>query len=187
MNTPSKFNILETSIYGVFQISRKPLSDQRGFLERLFCMSDLELLVGNRKIVQINRTLSKDVGLIRGLHYQIAPFAESKFVMCLSGRVFDIALDIRKNSPTFLNHLSVELSPDQNNILFIPEGFAHGFQTLSPNTEMLYFHTAQYNPQFERGINATDPRLEINWPLPTAHRSPRDLSHPMLNSDFEGF
>lgn len=137
-------------------------------------------------LAQINHSLTRKKGAVRGLHYQHPPHAESKLVMCLRGRAFDVAVDLRPDSPTFLTWHSVELSPGNRNAFSIPEGCAHGFQALEENTELLYLHTEYYTPPSEGGLNPTDPRLGIAWPLPITEISERDRSHPVLGPDFPG-
>ena len=182
----NRFEIRCTSIEGLHVLQRKLLGDSRGYLERLFCGEELQALTSGKHIVQINHTLSGSHGTVRGMHFQLPPYAEIKFVCCLRGEVFDVAVDLRHNSPTFLRWHAELLSADNHKTLVIPEGFAHGFQTLTDDCEMLYFHTAVYQPDAEQGVNAQDPRLAIQWPLPVAGLSPRDTVHPMLDDDFTG-
>ena len=182
----SRFDIVETPIAGLRIVQRKPLGDSRGHLERLFCANELEILTRAKPIVQINHPLTAARGTVRGLHFQHPPHAEIKFVSCLRGEVFDVAVDLRDSSPTFLHWHAEVLSADNHRSLVLPEGFAHGFQTLSDNCEMLYFHTAAYNAEAEAGLNVQDPRLAIEWPLPVAKLSPRDAGFPPLNDDFSG-
>jgi dTDP-4-dehydrorhamnose 3,5-epimerase len=120
------------------------------------------------------------------MHFQHPPHAETKLVSCLRGEVFDVAVDLRHNSPTFLRWHAERLSADNHKTLVIPEGFAHGFQTLTDDCEMLYFHTAAYQPGAEGGLNAQDPRLAIEWPLPVVGLSPRDAVYQFLGEDFSG-
>ena len=181
-----RFDIIETPLQGLQLIQRKPLGDSRGYLERLFCQSDLAELLHGKIIVQINHTLTEKIGTIRGLHFQHPPYAETKFVMCLKGEVYDVAVDVRACSPTFLQWHGEILSAANHKTLFIPEGFAHGFQTLTDDCEMLYFHTAPYHSHAEAALNALDPKLAIAWPLPVIEQSTRDKEHPMINPDFHG-
>jgi dTDP-4-dehydrorhamnose 3,5-epimerase len=120
------------------------------------------------------------------MHFQHPPHAETKFVCCLRGEVFDVAVDLRRGSPTFLLWYAEILSADNHKTLVIPEGFAHGFQTLTKDCEMLYFHTAAYQAGSEGGLNTQDPRLAIQWPLDITEQSARDMAHPMLEQDFKG-
>jgi dTDP-4-dehydrorhamnose 3,5-epimerase len=182
----TRFEILDTPLSGLRVLQRKPIGDRRGYLERLFCIEELQALAPGRYIAQINHTLTASRGTVRGMHFQRPPHAEIKFVSCLRGEVFDVAVDLRDNSPTFLRWHAEVLSSDNHKTLVIPEGVAHGFQTLTDDCEMLYFHTAAYHPGAEGGLNAQDPRLAIQWPLPVSGLSPRDASHPLLVGDFTG-
>jgi dTDP-4-dehydrorhamnose 3,5-epimerase len=181
-----RFDICATPIAGLHVLQRKPIGDRRGYLERLFCADDLQALVPNRQILQVNHTLTATRGTVRGLHFQHPPHAETKFVHCLRGEVFDVAVDLRRGSPTFLQWHAELLGADNHKTFVIPEGFAHGFQTLSDDCEMLYFHTATYHPDAEGGLNAQDPRFAVSWPLPVSGLSPRDAAHPMLDEKFMG-
>lgn len=182
----TRFDILDTPLAGLQLLRRKPVGDSRGYLERLYCGEELQALAPGKPIVQINRTLTASRGTVRGLHFQRPPHAEIKFVSCLHGEVFDVAVDLRENSPTFLHWHAEVLSAENHNTLVIPEGFAHGFQTLTDHCEMLYFHTHAYHPDAEGGLNAQDPRLAIQWPLPLAGVSPRDVGHAYLDEKFCG-
>lgn len=175
-----------TPIAGVAVIESRPFRDDRGAFARLFCDNALHPVHAARPIVQINHSLTRQAGALRGLHYQEPPHAEGKWVRCLAGRVWDVAVDLRAGSPTFLQHFGVELSREAMNAIFIPEGCAHGFQTLEPDCELLYLHTAHYEPRAEAGLRWDDPRLAIDWPLPVAEISARDRAHPLLRPDFEG-
>lgn len=181
-----RFEILETPLSGLRVLQRKPIGDSRGYLERLFCNEELQMLAPAKYIAQINHTLTALRGTVRGMHFQRPPHAEIKFVSCLRGEVFDVAVDLRHNSPTFLRWHAELLSADNHKTLVIPEGFAHGFQTLTDNCEMLYFHTHTYQPGAEGGLNAQDPRLAIQWSLPVGGVSPRDAGHPFLDENFSG-
>jgi dTDP-4-dehydrorhamnose 3,5-epimerase len=181
-----RFDIIATPLQGLQLMQRKPLGDSRGYLERMFCQSDFAELLQEQTIAQINHTLTEKIGTIRGLHFQHPPYAETKFVMCLKGEVYDVAVDVRACSPTFLHWHSEILSATNHKTLLIPEGFAHGFQTLTDDCEMLYFHTAEYQSNSEAALNALDPKLAIAWPLPVTEQSTRDKQHPMINPDFHG-
>ena len=182
----SKFTPQQTPIAGLQVIQRRPMGDERGYFERLFCASDLEPFIGDRGIVQINHTLTAKAGTVRGMHFQHPPYAEMKLVSCLRGKVFDVAVDVRKGSPTFLQWHGEILSEENHSTLCIPEGFAHGFQTLTEDCKLIYLHTAAYAPDAEAGLNALDPLLAISWPMPVAERSLRDQHHAMLTSGFSG-
>lgn len=182
----NRFDILDTPLEGLKIIQRKPIGDYRGCLERLFCVEEMKALVLDKSIAQINHTLTARRGTVRGLHYQYPPHAETKFVSCLRGEVFDVAVDLRRDSPTFLHWNAEILSASNHKTFAIQEGFAHGFQTLTEECEMLYFHTATYQPGAEGGLNVKDPRLAIQWPLAITELSKRDAAHPMLTRDFQG-
>ncbi|MBW8784964.1 MAG: dTDP-4-dehydrorhamnose 3,5-epimerase [Novosphingobium sp.] len=175
-----------TSIPGVVVVTSTRRSDARGEFARLFDAEVLAEIHGERPIVQVNRSVTRAPGALRGLHFQRAPHAEAKWVRCLRGRVWDVAVDLRRGSPTFLGHAAVELSAERMNALFIPEGCAHGFQVLEPDSELLYLHTAPYVPAAEGGLRWDDPALAIDWPLAVSDISERDRAHPLLSPAFEG-
>jgi len=176
----------QTALQGMSVIESTPFVDNRGAFSRLYCEKELGIIIGQRHIVQINHSCTNSVGAIRGIHYQSSPHAEMKFVRCLKGRVWDVAVDLRKDSPTFLRWCAEELSPENNRMLIIPEGFGHGFQALEPNSELLYLHTNFYAPAYEAGISYNDATLNIKWPIPITDISARDSSHPAITSDFKG-
>ena len=181
----ARFEIRAVDIPGPAVMIRKPIADARGFLERLYCDEELAPLLGDRRVVAINRTLTRKQGTIRGLHFQLPPHAEGKAITCLRGRVFDVAVDLRRGSPTFLRWTTQVLDAAETRTFWIPEGFAHGFQTLTEDCELLYLHTARYQRDAERGLDALDPRIGIAWPLAVSERSDRDSSHPTA-VDFGG-
>ena len=183
---PTRFETMSISIAGLKVIKRRPIGDERGYLERMFCSDELKPITGQRSIVQINHTLTENAGTVRGMHFQHPPQAEMKLVSCLRGEVFDVAVDLRKNSPTFLQWHAEVLTESIHKTFVIPECFAHGFQTLTDDCELLYLHTAAYAPDVEAGLNALDPRLAIAWPMPIAERSMRDQRHAMLTPEFAG-
>jgi dTDP-4-dehydrorhamnose 3,5-epimerase len=178
--------IMNTPLPGLTVVETTPFADHRGAFARLFCERELAPLLGTRHIVQINHSRTAAVGAVRGMHFQHPPHAEMKLVRCLKGRVWDVAVDLRAGSSTFLSWHAEELSPGNARMILIPEGFAHGFQVLESESELLYLHTAFYEPTTEGGISYTDPRLGIPWPLPVQDISLRDASHPLLTADFSG-
>ena len=180
-----RFAIQATGLEGAMVLERKPIADERGYLERLYCESELSGVLGGRSIRQVNRTVTRARGAIRGMHFQRAPDADLKLVHCLGGTVFDVAVDLRQGSPTFGRWHSVELSGDAHRTFLIPEGFGHGFQTLSENCEMLYFHTAPYVREAEGGVSPFDPLFGIAWPLDVTDISDRDRSHPRVDAGFK--
>lgn len=182
----SRFVIEKTPIDGLRVIQRLPVSDDRGYLERMFCSNEFKHIIGQRSIMQINHTLTKMTGTVRGMHFQYQPHAEMKLVSCLRGEVFDVAVDLRKDSPTFLQWHAEVLTESNHKTFVIPEGFAHGFQILTEDCELLYLHTAAYAPEAEAGLNALDAQLAIEWPLPITDRSLRDQQHFMLTPEFSG-
>lgn len=178
--------LFETDIAGVWISQANVHSDHRGTFHRLFCAHEEQQVIGSRRIVQINLSVTHSVGAIRGLHYQKPPMAEMKIVRCLRGRVFDVAVDLRKNSSTFLNWTAVELTPDNRRSFIVADGCAHGFQVLEKNSEVLYLHTAFYSPPDEGAVRFDEPRVGITWPLPPLDLSARDSKHPVLDADFQG-
>jgi dTDP-4-dehydrorhamnose 3,5-epimerase len=181
-----RFEILDTPLDGLKVIQRKPIGDARGRFERLYCSDELQELIHCRSVKQINHTLTARLGTVRGMHFQRPPHAETKFVSCLRGEIFDVAVDIRPESRTFLHWHAEVLSADNHRTLLIPEGFAHGFQTLADNCELLYFHTAAYQPEAEGGLHPQDSRLAVAWPLHVSQLSSRDATRPQLTEDFAG-
>ena len=182
----ARFNVIETAMTGLRVLQRKPLGDSRGYLERMYCNEELAALMPDRTIMQINHTLTGRRGTVRGMHYQRPPHAETKFISCLRGEVFDVAVDLRHDSPTFLRWHAEVLSAENHRTLVVPEGFAHGFQTLTEDCELLYLHTAAFAADSEGALNANDPRLAIVWPQPISDWSARDAGHPILDDEFLG-
>lgn len=183
----SRFEIEPTPLAGLARVRRQPLGDRRGWFERLYCSEELAAAAGQPFLpVQINRSFTAARGVVRGLHFQHPPHAEIKLVSCLRGEVFDVAVDLRAGSPTFLHWYGTRLSADNRVSLLIPQGFAHGFQTLAEDCELLYLHSAAYAPQAEGGIHPEEARIGIAWPLPVMELSARDAAHPALAGDFAG-
>ncbi len=178
--------ISQTPIPGVVVVQTEPYSDQRGSFARFYCQDELREIIAERTIVQINHSFTRTAGAVRGLHYQQSPHAEMKLVRCLEGRVWDVVVDLRAGSPTFLGWHAEELSKGNQRMLVIPEGCAHGFQVLDEDSELLYLHTACYVSSAEAGLQPTDPKLAIDWPLPVQDLSDRDRNHPLLTAEFEG-
>jgi dTDP-4-dehydrorhamnose 3,5-epimerase len=179
-------NINATAIFGVAVVETTRHTDHRGSFARLYCERELAPVIGNRRIVQINHSCTGEVGAVRGMHFQRPPHTEMKLVRCLKGRVWDVALDLRTDSPTFLKWHAEELTLENTRMLVIPEGCAHGFQVLEPDSELLYLHTAFYTPEAEGGVRHDDPQIAINWPLAVTDISQRDTEHPLVGSDFQG-
>jgi dTDP-4-dehydrorhamnose 3,5-epimerase len=182
----ARFDLMPTALAGVVVVQRKPIGDARGFLERLYCADEMAELFGERRIAQINRTRTERAGTVRGLHYQRPPHMEAKLVICTVGEVFDVAVDLRRDSPTFLHWHAERLSADNHVSLFIPEGCAHGFQTRVDGCELLYLHSRAHAPDAEAGVAAEDPRLGIKWPHAITVMSERDRAHARLTREFTG-
>lgn len=182
----SRFTCTPLAISGVVALQRQRIGDVRGNLSRLFCADELAAAGWIWSVAQINHTYTARAGTVRGMHYQRPPHVEAKLVTCIRGRVWDVAVDLRAGSPTFLQWCAHELSADNLTALFIPPGCAHGFQALTDDVELLYLHSAAYAPQAEGGLRPTDPSLGITWPLPIAELSARDAGHPLLATLFFG-
>lgn len=167
-------------------VRRGRIEDARGFLSRLYCADEFAAAGLAKPLSQINVTLTRKKGTVRGMHFQRPPHAEAKIVSCLRGEVFDVAIDVRHRSSTFLRWHAEILSSANERALLIPEGFAHGFQALTDDCELLYLHTAAFEPSAEGALNAVDPRLGIAWALDITEMSDRDRRHPMVPVEFEG-
>lgn len=182
----SRFTITDLPLTGLKRVQRQRLGDSRGFLARLFCADELDAADWTQPIAQINHTFTAKRGTVRGMHFQRSPHAEMKLVSCIRGEVWDVAVDLRVGSPTFLHWHAERLSAENGCALLIPEGFAHGFQALTDDVELFYCHSAAYAAQAEGGLNPADPRLGIRWPLAIAELSARDAGHALITADFEG-
>ena len=178
--------IVETDIAGVVAVESAVFQDARGAFSRLFCSRELQTVLGDRVVAQINHSITHRVGAVRGLHYQHRPHAEMKIIRCLKGRVFDVAVDLRRDSPTFLKWTALELTPESRLAFVLPEGCAHGFQVLEEDSELLYLHTSFYAPEAEGAVRFDDPRIGVSWPLDPTDISARDLSHAYLEKNFKG-
>jgi dTDP-4-dehydrorhamnose 3,5-epimerase len=182
----SRFDMLDTPLEGLKLVQRKPISDHRGYFERIYCAEELGSITSAKVIAQVNRTVTELKGTVRGMHFQYPPYSEIKIVSCTQGEIFDVAVDVRQGSPTFLRWHGEVLSGDNHRALVIPEGFAHGFQTMTDKCEMHYLHTRPYSPGSEGGLNPCDSMLAIRWPCGIVDMSDRDRSHKSLTSDFTG-
>jgi dTDP-4-dehydrorhamnose 3,5-epimerase len=175
-----------TPVQGVHVVTSANNRDERGAFMRFYCEQELAPLLGGRHVVQVNHSSTRAVGTVRGLHFQWPPHAETKFVRCLRGRVWDVAVDLRAGSPTFLRWFAHELSPSGADMMVIPEGCAHGFQALETDSELLYLHTNAYEQRAEGALRWDEPLVSVPWPLPVSVVSPRDAAHAHLDSDFDG-
>ena len=181
-------NFVPLSLPDAYAIDLSPRGDERGSYTRLFCANELNHIGLNKPIVNINHSYSRYQGTIRGVHFQYPPDSEIKIVKCIRGAIWDCIVDIRKSSPTFLKWDAVELSADNNKMIYIPEGFAHGFQTLTDNVEIIYCVTAFYAPNNEDGLRFDDPTLKISWPLPPTVVAERSRKHKLITerTNWEG-
>lgn len=182
----TRFEGQETPLAGLTLIRRRRLSDERGFLTRLFCPDELVEYGWHGSVRQLNETGTVHKGTVRGLHFQRPPYAEIKLVTCTRGRILDVAVDLREGSPTFLQHFAVELSEENDASLLIPKGFAHGFQALTDDVRLIYAHSEAYVAEAEGGLHPEDPALAIRWPLPVQRLSARDAAHSSLTPDYLG-
>jgi dTDP-4-dehydrorhamnose 3,5-epimerase len=182
----SQFFISDTSFVGLKIVERKPVGDSRGLFARIFCADQLKDIGWQKPIAQINQAVTKKKGTVRGMHFQLPPNSEIKLVTCLRGEIWDVALDLRKNSPTFLKWHAEKLSAKNCRAFLIPEGFAHGYQTLTDDCELLYLHSAPYKSDSEEGFRPNDPTLEISWPLDFYEISRKDSMQPLISKKFMG-
>lgn len=170
--------LTETPLKGAFLIDLEPYQDDRGFFSRLFCAEEFTAKGLEGKIVQVNNSKSRFAKTLRGLHYQLPPFEETKLVRCIHGSIFDVIVDIRKDSATFGKWFGETLTSENRKMMYVPRGFAHGFITLTPDAEIIYFVSEMYSKTHERGIRYNDPRFHIEWPFEPEIISERDQAHP---------
>ncbi|MCL4111905.1 UNVERIFIED_CONTAM: hypothetical protein GTU68_063557 [Idotea baltica] len=176
----------ETELKGLFVINLEPFQDERGYFSRIFCRREFMDVGIEFDFVQTNHSVTHHKGAIRGMHYQKQPDAEAKLIRCVRGAVLDFAIDLRRGSDTFLKFFGVELSEKNNNMIYIPKGFAHGFQTLEDQATLIYQHSAYYNPLSEGGIHYNDPSVGIDWPLTVTDVSEKDKKHIFIENSFAG-
>jgi dTDP-4-dehydrorhamnose 3,5-epimerase len=176
----------ETILKGSYEIELTPHADSRGWFARTYCVKEFAQIGHNLPWVQLNHSFTSQKGTLRGMHFQHPPFAEIKMLRCIAGAIYDVIIDLRKDSDTFLKWFGIHLSAENKKMLYIPAGFAHGFQTMQDNTELMYHHTEFYTPSAEAGIRYDDPRINIKWPLPVTELSGRDASHTFIDSTFKG-
>jgi len=178
----SRLTVTALPLTGLKRVERRALTDSRGTFARVFCAEELAVAGWLKPVVQINHARTTRRGTVRGMHYQQPPHAEMKLVTCLRGRVFDVAVDLRHGSPTFGRWHAEELCADDGGAMLLPEGFAHGFQALSDDVELLYCHSMAHAPAAEAGVDPLDDRLNIRWPLSVALLSVRDQSLPGMDT-----
>ena len=174
-------NLSSLPLADAYLIDLEKREDNRGFFARYFCEKEFAAQGLESRWVQMNTSLTRQPSSIRGLHFQCSPKAELKLVRCLRGAIWDVIVDIRSNSPTFGQWYGTKLSDRNRSMLYVPKGFAHGFQTLEPNVEMLYFHSEFHSPEHEGGLRFDDPGLAIDWPLPVSNICQRDQRLPLLS------
>lgn len=170
----------ETSVKGAFIIDLEPHTDTRGFFARMFCAREFATHGLSMPIVQANISFTRKRGTIRGFHYTVPPAAEAKLVRCVRGEIYNVIVDLRRDSPTFLRHFAVQLKAENRKALFVPEVVANAFQTLTDDVEIHYLMSEFYLPEVQRGLRYNDPALNITWPLPVSEISERDLQLPLL-------
>ena len=182
----TKFSAVELGIPEIKLISRKKNNDERGWLDKIYSEEVLSGFGWNSDIKQINHTFTNKIGTIRGMHFQYSPKAEIKIVTCLRGEIFDVVVDLRPKSENYLKWISCTLSSNSGHSLLIPKGFAHGFQAMSNDVELLYLHSEEYDQNYEGGVNPFDEKLKIFWPLDVSEISAKDLNRKKIDSDFYG-
>tara|TARA_B100000575_G_C22745963_1_gene445565 strand:- start:49 stop:609 length:561 start_codon:yes stop_codon:yes gene_type:complete len=182
----SSFDFQKTSLPGLTVVKRDRAFDNRGFFSRLFCVSQLTDFGWVGPVEQINYSFTRRCGTVRGMHCQTAPHSEMKLVTCIKGKVWDVAIDLRESSPTFLHWHGEILSEENQNALLISEGFAHGFQSLSDDVEIIYCHNKAYSPGHELALNPVDPILKLQWPIEISEMSERDKNHRWIAKTFKG-
>lgn len=175
-----------TPLKGSFEIDLELFKDDRGWFARTYCKNEFKQIGHEKEWVQLNHSFTAEKGTVRGMHFQYPPYSEIKMVRCIAGAIYDVIIDIRNSSSTFLKWFGVELSAANKKMLYIPEGFAHGFQTLSDNAELIYHHSSFYVPGHEGGLRFDEKKLNIKWPLPVTGISERDKQHPEIAEDFKG-
>jgi dTDP-4-dehydrorhamnose 3,5-epimerase len=173
----------QTNLEDAFLIELEKRGDDRGFFARTMCREEFAKHGLDTEYVQQNTSFSAHKGTIRGMHYQLPPYTEAKLVRCIEGAIVDIIVDLRRDSPTFMQHQQFELNDRNRMQLYVPRGFAHAFQAVSDNVEVSYLVSAPYHPAAERGVRYSDPRLNIRWPLPVTVISDKDASWPLLQDD----
>lgn len=173
-------------LQGAFTIDVQPFQDSRGFFTRTFCEKEFAVHNLVQHFVQANHSGTHGVGVIRGMHFQNHPFCEVKLVKCVQGAVFDVIIDVRAGSSTFLQWYGAELSAENKRMMYVPAGFAHGFQSLADYSEITYMVSAFYNKESEGGVKYDDPRVNVEWPMPVSLVSDKDTQIPLIDANFKG-
>ncbi len=180
-------NFNSTLLADVYLIDVNPFQDERGFFMRTFCKDEFQQIGHTKEFVQFNHSINPKKGTLRGMHFQVSPYGEVKLIRCIAGSVFDVVVDIRQHSSTYLQWFGAELSSDNRRMMYVPEGCAHGFLTLSDSAELLYHHTSYYNPMADRGVRYNDPTFHIEWPISIEVVSEKDMNYPLIDDTFEGY
>jgi len=173
---------IETPLAGLYVVEIEPRNDDRGFFARSFCMEEFRAHGLEQRVAQCNVSFNQKAGTLRGLHFQGEPHGEAKLIRCTRGIIFDVAVDIRQESNTYLRWYATELTPENRRMMFIPRGFAHGFQTLIDESEVSYIMFEMYHPESARGLRWDDPKLGIVWPLATKIISDKDRNYPLIDA-----
>ena len=173
----------ETGLAGAWLVDLNKFEDQRGFFARSFCQREFTEHGMNPRVAQCNVSYNHKMGTLRGMHFQVSPFQEAKLVQCTQGAIYDVIIDLRKESPAFGRHLGVELSAREHRMLYIPEGFAHGFLTLEDHTSVFYLMSEFYAPEYARGFRWDDPSFNVEWPAEVRVISDKDAAHPDFSMD----
>lgn len=180
-------NFLKTPLEGAYTIEIEKRGDERGFFARFFCEKEFRAAGLETRFVQINNSLTRTKGTLRGVHYQLPPAAEVKVVRAVKGALWDVIVDLRPGSSTHLKWFGTELNDDNRRMMYVPRGFGHGFVTLTDNAEALYLVSAPYSPETERGVRWNDPAIGIEWPLEPRETSEKDRNWPDFDAKFHGF
>ncbi|MCF8369843.1 MAG: dTDP-4-dehydrorhamnose 3,5-epimerase family protein [Bacteroidales bacterium] len=176
----------QTILEGAWVVTLDPFVDDRGTFSRMFCENEFAEIGFTKNFAQVNYATNKSKGIFRGLHFQVPPYSDSKLIRCVRGKVYDVIVDIRQGSKTFLKSFAIELSPEENKMLFITDGFAHGYLTLEVKCELIYFHSTAYKPGFEGGLNYKDPKLNIALPFEPSKISEKDKNYTYIDNKFNG-
>ena len=174
----------KTPLPGAYLVELEPFQDERGLFARTYCKNEFAEIGHDSEFVQFNFSVSKETGTLRGMHYQAPPNAEIKLLRCIRGAIFDVIVDVRKDSKTFLNSFGAELSEENMLSMYVPEGFAHGFLTLTDNAQLIYHHTQSFSPEDYRGIRWDDPAVRVKWPFQPTNITEKDRSYPLIDEGF---
>ena len=178
---------VKTALDGAYIIELEKIGDERGFFSRLYCSNEFSMFNLKNNFVQVNNSLSKNKGTLRGIHYQMSPMAETKLVRCIQGSLFDVIIDLRKDSVTYKKWFGAKLSSDNRKMMYVPEGFGHGFLTLEDSTEVIYFVSESVSPEHEKTLLWNDKEIGIKWPIKPRVISDKDKNNPNFDESFHIF